>query len=164
MRKSLFTSIAARIRAQVPAIRHIDLWNEHIAAITGGTAWPLPALFVEFEPYRVSQLANHVVQADVTIRLHIITRAANAPAGYSDASANAALAHLDLIDNVHAALATLAGDTFSTLMLIECQTDHNHAELIESIERYVTRAVDACAARQATVAPSPSLGVTVGQE
>ena len=161
MRKSLFTAIAARIRAQVPTIRHIDLWNEHIAAITGGTAWPLPALFVEFEPYQVSQRANHVCQADVTIRLHIITRTANAPAGYSDASANAALAHLDLIDQLHGALATLGGEGFSTLQLVECQTDHNHAELIESIERYVTRAVDFSAGRTAAVAPSPSLETTL---
>ena len=150
MRKQIFTAIAARIAAQVPAIQHVDLWNEHIATITGGTAWPLPALFVEFEPYQVRQRGRHICEADVAVRLHIITRAAIAPAGASDTNANATLAHFDLLDAVHAALATLSGTTFTTLQLTECQTDHNHAELIESVERYVTLAVDDSAGRKST--------------
>ena len=53
MRKQIFLAIANRIKEQVPEIKFIDLWNEHLADITTNTAWPTPSLFVEFEPYDV---------------------------------------------------------------------------------------------------------------
>jgi hypothetical protein len=149
MRKQLFKAIAARIKEQVPAIKFIDLWNEHLAEITTTTAWPCPSVFIEFEQYDVRQLANHVCMADVPVRLHIITRTVSYSAGFNDSRLDAALDYFDIIDQVHTAMATLAGENFSTFMLSVSATNHNHAELIESIERYVTRCQFPAAARPA---------------
>ncbi len=139
MRKQLFKAIAERIKQQVPGIKFIDLWNEQLAEITANTAWPTPSVFIEFEQYDVRQLANHIYMADVPIRLHIITRTKPYARGSEDRKLDEALDYFDLIDQVHAAICTLAGDNFSTLMLTASATNHNHAELIESVERYITR-------------------------
>ena len=147
MRKQLYMAIANHIKAKVPAIKYIALWNEHLAEIQAGTAWPTPSLFIEFEQYQVRQLANHACQADVGIRLHVITRTVVTPAGANDRAQCIALAYFDLLDAVHAAMATLTGPTFTTFQLTDCLTNHNHAELIESVERYITRAVDYSAIR-----------------
>ena len=117
MRKKLFLAIAQRIKEQVPGIKFIDLWNEHLAEIKSTTAWPVPSVFIEFEQYDVRQCANRVCMADVPVRLHIITRTKNYTAGIDDKRLEAALDYFDLIDQVHAAMATLAGDNFSTFML-----------------------------------------------
>ncbi len=149
MRKKLFYAIARRIKEQVPGIKFIDLWNEHLAEIKSTTAWPVPSVFIEFEQYDVRQLANHVCMADVPVRLHIITRTKNYTAGHEDKRIDDALDYFDLIDQVHAAMVTLAGDNFSTFMLTASATNHNHAELLESIERYVTRTQFTAGARTA---------------
>ena len=149
MRKKLFYAIAHHLKEHVPGIKFIDLWNEHLAAITNTTAWPVPSVFIEFEQYDVRQLANHVCMADVPVRLHIITRTKSYTAGHEDKRIDDALDYFDLIDQVHAAMVTLAGDNFSTFMLTASATNHNHAELLESIERYVTRTQFTAGARTA---------------
>lgn len=163
MRKKLFYAIAQHIKKQVPGIKFIDLWNEHLAEITNTTAWPVPSLFVEFEQYDVRQLANHVCMADVPVRLHIITRTRNYSAGFNDKRLDDALEYFDLIDQVHAAMVTLAGDNFSTFMLTASATNHNHAELLESIERYVTRAQFTAGARTAQQVINAKLQLAQGQ-
>ena len=149
MRKKLFYAIAHHIKEHVPGIKFIDLWNEHLAEIKNTTAWPVPSVFIEFEQYDVRQLANHVCMADVPVRLHIITRTKTYTAGHEDKRIDDALDYFDLIDQVHAAMVTLAGDNFSTFMLTASATNHNHAELLESIERYVTRTQFTAGARTA---------------
>lgn len=149
MRKQIFLAIANRIKEQVPEIKFIDLWNEHLAEITSSTAWPTPSLFIEFEQYDVRQVANHCAMADIPVRLHVVTRTKAYSGGFGDKRLEAALDYFALLDKVHAAMATLAGENFSTFMLTAQATNHNHAELIESIDRYITRAQLTAAARQA---------------
>lgn len=150
MRKEIFQAIADRIAQKVPDIKYIDLWNEQLAELQSATAFPTPSLFVEFEQFEYNQNANHVTQADIGIRIHVITRTI-LPAGSSlrNRIAENTLQFLDLLDEVNRALASLSGEHFSTLMHTTSATNHNHAELIESIERYVTRGLDTSAIRQA---------------
>ena len=148
MRKTIFKAVAQRIREAVPEIRHVSLWNEHMAEITKVTAWPTPSVFVQFEEYQVRHCGQHVYQADVPVVLHIVTRAKVFPAGYEDSRLDDALEYFALIDRVHVAMSTLSGENFSTLMLTTSSTNHNHDELLESIERFVTRAQFTEAARK----------------
>lgn len=141
-------AIARRIKERVPDIKFIDLWNEHIADITANTAWPTPSLFVEFEPYEVRPESRHCAMADIPVRLHVVTRTKPYSAGFDDKRLAAALDYFDLLDRVQAAMASLAGENFSTFMLIHQATNHNHAELIESVDTYVTRAQLTAAERQ----------------
>lgn len=147
MRKKLFLAIVARLTEAVPDIKFIDLWNEQLAVIKTGAAWPLPAVFVEFEQYDVHQQANHVRTAEISVRLHIITRAVNYN-GSKDERMAQALAIFDDIDKINAAMQGLCGEGFASFMLTASATNHNHEEIIESIERWTTRVTDATAARK----------------
>lgn len=148
MRKEIFMAIVKQLKEQVKEIQYIDLWNEQLAEIKGENAWPTPSVFVEFEQYEVRQMANHVRTADVSVRLHIITRAVPYNSNDTERMA-AALSYFDTIDRVNASMSTLSGNCFTTFMLTATATNHNHAQLIESIERHTCRAVDSSASRKA---------------
>ena len=146
MRKQLFLAIVQRLTEQVPAVKFIDLWNEHIATLQTGNTWPLPAVFIEFEQYDVHQQANHVRTAEVSVRLHIVTRAMSYN-GSKDKRMTEALSFFDSINDINSAMTGLRGECFATFQHTASATNHNHAELIESIERWTTRITDASAAR-----------------
>lgn len=142
MRKQIFKAICTRLTERVPDIQFIDLWNNNIATLSGGTVWPLPAVFVEFETIEWRQQGNSSRRGDVAVRLHIVTRTI-ATHGASDPNMSDALGFLDLIDHINAAMQGLRGDNFAGFMLTTSATNHDHAELMESVERYVTNVQDA---------------------
>lgn len=144
MRKQIFQAIAQRIAERVGDVKFIDLWNNNVAALAGGSVWPTPALFVEFEDIEWRQQGNAARMGDVAVRLHIITRAISTN-GHTDPRQAQALAYLDLLDRVNAAMQGLRGEHFAAFQLTTSATNHEHAELIESVERYVTRAQDVSA-------------------
>ena len=142
IRKDIINAVFNCISNNVPEVKFIDLWNEHMADITGGASWPMPAVFIEFEEIQWRQEGLNSRRADVGLRLHIITQAVNTSSGHTDANMQSALEYFDLIDRITSALQGLHGDNFSPLMLSHSATNHNHAELIESIERFVFNARD----------------------
>lgn len=144
MRLQIYKAICNRLTAQVPDIKHIDLWNNNIAVLSGGAVWPRPAVFVEFEAIEWRQQQNRARMADIAVRLHIVTDAVSYN-GNTDPKQDSALAFLDLLNKVNAAMQGLRGENFAGFMLTTSATNHDHAELIESVERYITRAQDTTA-------------------
>ena len=144
MRLQIYKAICNRLTAQVPDIKHIDLWNNNIAVLSGGAVWPRPAVFVKFEAIEWRQQQNRARMADIAVRLHIVTDAVSYN-GSTDPKQDSALAFLDLLNKVNAAMQGLRGENFAGFMLTTSATNHDHAELIESVERYITRAQDTTA-------------------
>lgn len=144
MRLTIYEAICERISTQVPEIKHIDLWNNNVAVLSGGAVWPRPAVFVEFETIEWRQQQNRVRMADVAVRLHIVTDAISCN-GHNDKRQHDALAFLRLINKVNAAMQGLNGNNFASFMLTTSATNHDHAELVESVERYITRVQDTSA-------------------
>lgn len=144
MRKQIFLAISTALTDNVTDVKFIDLWNENITALAGGAAWPTPAVFIEFEPiqWRQHQLGNR--RAEIAVRLHVITRAVKYN-GAADSRLEQALDYFDLIDQINAAMQGLRGDNFAAFMLSASISCHNHDELIESVERFVTSAQDTTA-------------------
>jgi hypothetical protein len=128
----------------VPEIKFLDLWNNNVAALGGGAVWPLPAVFVEFEMIEWRQQNNAARRGNVAVRLHLVTRVVNSH-GHDDPKMSETLAFLDLIDRINMAMQGLRGDNFSGFQLTTSATNHDHAELLESVERYVTSAQDTTA-------------------
>lgn len=115
------------------AIKHIDLWNRNVEFINQEVAWARPAVFVEFEPIRWKTIVEGIqYTAAPQIRLHIVTDWSEDPE---------CLEALDFPDIIHEAIAGLEGSTFCDLTLSESHTNHNHEEIIESIEVYSYSAV-----------------------
>lgn len=144
MRKQIFQAICARLTERVPDIQFIDLWNNNVQTLNGGAVWPLPAVFVEFETIEWRQQNNGARRGDVAVRLHIVTRAI-VTHGHDDPKMPDALGFLDLIDRINAAMQGLREDNFSGFQLTTSATNHDHAELMESVERYITSAQDTTA-------------------
>ncbi len=159
MRKQIFQAICARLTERVPDIQFIDLWNNNVQTLNGGAVWPLPAVFVEFEPIEWRQQNNGARRSDVAVRLHLVTRAVGTH-GAADPKMSDALGFLDLIDQINAAMQGLRGDNFSGFQLTTSATNHDHAELMESVERYITNAQDTTAMPKAAKVSgiAPTLG------
>lgn len=151
MRKIIYKAIVDRIKAAVPGVMYFSLWNNNTTYLTAQKGFRTPAVFVEFETIQWGQLQNRTRSADVHVRLHIVTSSLATPEDggkYQDK----ALAHLSLIENISAAVQGLRGDHFNTFMLVESVTDHNHEQIMEHEECYVTRVTDTTAQRQPGVA------------
>ena len=144
MRKQIFQAICTRLADRVPDIQFIDLWNNNVVTLSGGAVWPMPAVFVEFEQIEWRQQNNGVRRGDVAVRQHIVTCAV-VTHGHADPKMPDVLTFLDLIDQINAAMQGLRGENFAGFQLTTSATNHDHAELMESVERYVTSAQDTTA-------------------
>lgn len=158
MRKQIYKAICERLSEQVPDIAYLDLWNNNIAVLTGGAVWPRPAVFVEFETIEWRQEQRGARRGDVAVRLHIITDTVTYN-GSKDNRQEVALAYLDLIDRINAAMQGLRGENFAGFMLTTSATNHDHAELMESVERYITSAQDITAVKQVNTISVPELQI-----
>lgn len=75
------------------------------------------------------------IPAEPLIKLHIVTDWEGSSADGSELQEDA-LKVFDLPGLIHAQLAGLGGETFLELDLVESDTNHNHEDIVESIEVY----------------------------
>ena len=115
-------------------------------------------MFVEFETIEWRQEQRGARRGDVAVRLHIITDTVTYN-GSKDNRQEVALAYLDLIDRINAAMQGLRGENFAGFMLTTSATNHDHAELMESVERYITSAQDITAVKQVNTISVPELQI-----
>lgn len=126
----LFAEIYERLRSALreAGIKHVDLWNHNVEFIEQETAWETPAVFVEFKPVFWNRLKEEIVRGDISVTLHIVTR--------WDGEADGAEEMWRTGDLVTAAVDGLSGESFNALRLAETQINHNHEELVETLETY----------------------------
>lgn len=115
------------------AIKHIDLWNRNVEFIDQETAWNRPAVFIEFEPIHwITIVPGIEYRAEARVRLHIVTDWATAVEDGTDGAGK----FFELPDKIHDVLAGLEGNSFTDFTLAESLTNHNHEDIVESIEVY----------------------------
>lgn len=157
MRKELYKTLCERLTtlyatpdglygvvepgAEVPEgwerlIRHIDLWNHNVEFIEQEENWERPAVFVEFCPIRWNAVVPGVeYRAVPQIRLHVVTDWQGSASDDSTFMEDA-LKLLDISGVIHGRLTCLYGKEFMEFDLVETQTNHNHEDIVESIETY----------------------------
>lgn len=145
MRKQIFTAIAGALAA-IPGIKFVDLWNNQVQTLNGGSAFQFNAVFIEFEAVEWKQQNMGARRGALAVRLHVVTRAVPTH-GHTDPKIGEALAVFDLLDEINAAMQDLRGDNFSGFMLTTSATNHDHAEIVENVERYVCGVQDITAMR-----------------
>lgn len=145
MRKQIFKAVAEAVAA-LPGVKFVDLWNNQVQNLNGGTAFALPAVFVEFETVEWKQQNMGARRGSLAVRLHVVTRAVPTH-GHDDPRMPEALAVFDLLDDINAAMQGLRGENFSGFMLTTSATNHDHAEIVENVERYVCGVQDITAMR-----------------
>lgn len=140
MRKQLYLAIIERLKTikdenEEQVFKHFDLWNEQVVFIEQEEPFDTPAVFIEF-PAINWQTANDGTQTSVMqFRLHVIT-SFNGSARDGSTYQAEALKLFDLLDSINNALYKLSGDYFRATTRIRSDTNHNHEELVESLETF----------------------------
>ncbi len=117
---------------------------------------------MEFEPIQWRQLQNRTREADVRIRLHIVTATLGTPEDGSKYQ-DRALEFLSLIQRVNTAMQGLGGEGFNAFMLVESVPDHDHEEIMHNEECFVTHVTDTSAQVAQTIAVGVAPKVTPGE-
>jgi len=146
MRKQLYLDIQDKLKAikddtGMQLLQHFDLWNQQVNFIEAESPFNFPAVFVEFLPHQWQTLGNKVQQAEIVIRLHIVTKWFAQTAEYSPLQ-NESLDYLDLPDKVFAALQSTATSASNGFMRLSSTVNHNHEGIVDTIEEYKTLIVD----------------------
>lgn len=136
-----------------PVFKHCDLWNRQVEFLEKETPFQTPAVFVEFpDEIQWRTDGQHIQDADLTIRLHIVTPwYANTASNVIDGDVRAtALAYLDiptvLFRQLHGQHGTVEDNSdprnpqvignFNALTRIASRVNHDHERFVDSIETY----------------------------
>jgi hypothetical protein len=137
--------------------QHFDLWNRQIAFLSENTGFLTPAVFVEFGRISWRTLSNRVQDAELTVRLHIVTEWFAGTADYSPTE-HQSLLFLNIADRVVAAMQGFATSYMNSWMRTESLTDHNHETFCDNVEEYRCNLRDLSAVLQ-PVPVTPDLNV-----
>ena len=140
MRKELYAAIKAKIEGEVPEVKHVDLWNHNVEFIEQETAWGRPAVFVEFGTITWSAFHGGGQRGRGVVRVHLVTDWVEG--GYAAA--------FDLGRKLYGVLEGMDGECFDGMALVETSTNHNHEEILESVDSYAVRYLLAPAASRGT--------------
>ena len=150
MRKLIYLSLIDRLKGLTdetgqPEVKHIDLWNEQVEFIEQEEPFGTPAVFVEFRPVRWATLGGTVQQADVDIRLHIVTPWKGSAKDGSIFQQDA-LERFALLERIDRCLFNLqgaeGGTSFCMTRRTGSSTNHNHDELVEDIADFTCKATE----------------------
>lgn len=140
MRKELYKALCERLKS-IGEIKHIDLWNRNVEFIEQDTLWERPAVFIEICPITWEPMSGGKQQrGSGLVKLHIVTDWKGSAADgspYQDES----LAVFDYSQKIQSVIDGLTGEKFHSLHLAETHTNHDHEEIVESIEVYKLRCV-----------------------
>ena len=131
-----------------PLFKHCDLWNRQVEFLEQETPFQTPAVFVEFEPLQWRTDGRHIQDADLTVRLHIVTPwHANTASDILNPDVRAtALAYLDIptalfrqLHGRHGIVEdgnhTVLGH-FNALTRTASAVNHDHERFVDSVETY----------------------------
>ena len=149
MIKQLYLAIERKLMAITdgqtdpqPLFRHFDLWNRQVEFVEQETPFQTPAVFVEFAPLQWRQMLRQVQDADLTVRLHIVTPWYANTAAYiqNQEVRDTALAYLDLPTLVYRQLsgqwAEFGLGSFNGMVRTASTVNHDHERYIDSVEEY----------------------------
>lgn len=140
MRKHLYLDLV-RILKDVPAIKHVDLWNRNVEFIEEDEAFPMPAVFVEFGQIDWSPLTGTTLnwRGTGTLNLHIVTEW-NGKAEPETAEMEQNLVGWRIAEAIHHKLEDLCGRGYDGLTAVTTITNHDHEDIVDNIEVYKFKA------------------------
>ena len=140
MTKNIYNTLAEKLASVTdnngnPVFQHIDLWNSQVEYLEQENPFAMPACFIEIMPIQWQQLGGGAQQANIDIALHIVTRW-QMPTFHGGTYQAPGTEYLDIPNHVWAHLHRFGNPAFGTIMRITSNVNHNHAELVDSIENY----------------------------
>lgn len=129
-------------------IKHVDLWNHNVEFLEQEVAWDRPAVFLEFCPIKwEAQQRGVTYRAETLVKLHIVTdwverldtQYSYAGGGVESDTREGDATMIDVLDlseEIHGVVGCLDGEKFSGFDIVETATNHNHEDIVESIDTY----------------------------
>lgn len=114
--------------------KHFDLWNHNVEFIESETNWETPAVFVQFDPIQYKPSQHGKREAEPMIYLHIVT-----PSTFTYLDQDTTNSLFDLLELPYRILHQGKGEGYTAMTHIGSQTNHDHEELIESIETFACK-------------------------
>lgn len=118
-------------------IKHIDLWNQNVEFIEEEQPWPRPAVFIEFGEITWSPFSGMAkgLRGTCPIILHVVTDWKGSTADGASTRCRS-VASMDLSERISKEVLAIEGSSFHNICLVSSITNHNHEDIVESIERY----------------------------
>ena len=137
MRANLYRDLCERLSLlDGGVIKHLDLWNRNVEFIEQEEGWYRPAVFIEFGKISWSVVVGGCHQrGEGSFKLHLVTDWKGSTA-FGSEHMDCALSDLGFSAKIQAAIEGLSGDGYDGVRLIETYTNHDHEELVESIDVY----------------------------
>lgn len=128
-REILYKDIKRAIEDGVPAVQHIDLWNENVAFVDEESEWGRPAVFVEFGTISWDVVKNtdfgKCVRGSGDLRLHLVT----------DWNDEAYHASFEIGESIWEALQDIGPRVeYQVRYPYMTDTNHSHMELLENVD------------------------------
>jgi len=134
MRKQLYLALCEMLR-KCPDVNHVSLWNHNIEELEREKTYSLPAVFIEFTPFKWQQGGQGTKKSSIQINLHIVTKTLADPDPDSP-FLDEALAGFDIIEQVINSVQGNGGEGFNRLQHVETIPDHNHDEIQHDVEAF----------------------------
>lgn len=146
MRRQLYIEIKNALKSvlkpdNTPVFGHFDLWNQNVEFIEQETPFPFPAIFIEFMPITWNKMGYNKQDANITVRIHIVSRWHSNTADYNPQSYDA-LEYLELADIVNNKLTNFATTMGNRFMRTKSEINHNHETILDSVEEFVCNVID----------------------
>lgn len=141
--KSVYLAIRSKIETDLPAIKHVRVWNNQLQFIEEQTQIPFlfPAVFVEFLDVAYTQLGGGIQEGLCRLRLHICSEFWNG----EDQEEN--LEVFDIKDSVYRLLNNWKSTTSQTVPFLRTseEQDTSHTNIYHFIQDYEVRFNDVAA-------------------
>ena len=128
IRQNLYAALCERLK-EAESVKHVDLWNHNVEFLDAEDAWQRPAVFVEFSQIAWQSMAGGKYRGEGQIRLHLVT-------DWNDGGQGTAW---ELCEDIRRAVDQMQGEQFSIVHLAATDTNHNHEDILESIDTYRVR-------------------------
>ena len=119
-------------------IKHVDLWNHNVEFLEQEAVWERPAVFVEFCPIRwEAQQRGIQYRAEPLVKLHVVTDwVSEVISSTEEGATDPTIDVLNLSEAIHSIVGCLDGEKFNGFDIVETATNHNHEDIVESIDTY----------------------------
>jgi len=146
MRRQLYLDIKNCLKSvlkpdKTQMFEHFDLWNQQVDFLEQETPFKFPAIFVEFLPIVWNKMGYNKQNADISLRVHIVSRWHSNSADYNPQEYDA-LEYLELADIVNNALTNFATTSGNRFMRTRSEINHNHETILDSIEEFTCNVID----------------------
>lgn len=117
-----YKEIASRVRANIPAINHIDLWHEQVSYLTEELPFSTPAIFIAFSTIETQDRSLFIQDVITQVDMYLFYETFSDT--YDDSmNRDRAIEYLERLTELHALFHGKPGATFSEMRRVDMRRE-----------------------------------------